>query len=162
MSKYSFIVVHHTARSNSTVESIRKHHKSKGWSDIGYHCVIDKKGIVYAGRDESKRGAHAANPARPNSEISQLMSRGGTANAYSLGVVLVGNYQVETPPSVQIAGLVAKLTQWCLVYHIDPGHIYGHRDLSTPKRCPGDHVYNLLPRIRQRVQSALIGRYTPY
>ena len=44
---------------NFTFEDCRNYHvKVKGWSDIGYHFYIDKKGVTHEGRPLNKNGAH--------------------------------------------------------------------------------------------------------
>lgn len=43
-----------------TVAQIRAWHKARGWSDIGYHYVIDLDGTVHVGRDVNQVGAHVA------------------------------------------------------------------------------------------------------
>lgn len=41
------------------LEAIRGWHvNERGWSDIGYHYVIERSGELKKGRKESKRGAH--------------------------------------------------------------------------------------------------------
>lgn len=40
------------------VAEIRAWHQANGWSDIGYHWVIDREGAVQAGRRETVVGAH--------------------------------------------------------------------------------------------------------
>lgn len=40
------------------VEEIRKWHKDRGWSDIGYHWVIERSGELKEGRKEHISGAH--------------------------------------------------------------------------------------------------------
>ncbi len=54
---------------------ISRWHKSKGWTTIGYHWLIDRDGAVMAGRPETAVGAHAANH-----------------NKGSIGVCLIGGH----------------------------------------------------------------------
>lgn len=42
------------------VAEVRRWHKSRGWSDVGYHYIIDREGNIGKGRDESQVGAHVA------------------------------------------------------------------------------------------------------
>ena len=48
----------HGKRTSEKVAEIRRWHKARGWSDIGYHYVIDRDGTVAKGRDLSRTGAH--------------------------------------------------------------------------------------------------------
>ena len=41
------------------VEEIRRWHKERGWSDIGYHYVIRRNGKIEEGRNDGIVGAHA-------------------------------------------------------------------------------------------------------
>lgn len=70
------IYIHHTAGPREqTVEEIRRFHKhERGWSDIGYHFVIDGAGLLHAGRDVAVVGAHAKGD-----------------NTHSVGVCVVGD-----------------------------------------------------------------------
>jgi hypothetical protein len=39
----------------------------------------------------------------------------------------------------------------CNQYGIPPTEIYGHRDYLSTTVCPGDHLYAMLPQLRQQV-----------
>lgn len=56
MTRFKRIVVHHTAGPRSqTLEDIRDFHVNvRGWSDVGYHFVIEEDGRVRKGRDWRK------------------------------------------------------------------------------------------------------------
>jgi hypothetical protein len=51
------------------------HQNGRGWIDIGYHFLIGPEGIIYQGRPENVRGAHA------------------TPNTNKVGICLIGDYQ---------------------------------------------------------------------
>jgi hypothetical protein len=53
----------------------RWHVQDNGWSDIGYHFIIDRSGIVVKGRPLDKAGAHV---------------RG--RNSHSVGICLIGGF----------------------------------------------------------------------
>ncbi len=104
---------------------IRKWHKDKGWSDIGYHAVIRRNGSVEAGRPEWKVGAHVAGH-----------------NTDNLGVCLVGGINPQgkaennfTPE--QMAALRQVLQGWMKKYSIPAGKVMGHRDWSPDKNGDG-------------------------
>lgn len=68
------LIVHCSASpSQITMEDIRQWHKEKGWSDIGYHYVIEAGGVVRYGRHIEAAGAHCLNH-----------------NKHSVGICLVG------------------------------------------------------------------------
>ena len=55
------IILHCTATPEGrdfSVEQIRQCHLARGFSDIGYHYVIDRDGSIHVGRPESVVGAH--------------------------------------------------------------------------------------------------------
>ena len=61
MKKPEAIVLHCTATPEGrdvTVKTIRNWHLQRGWSDVGYHFVIGKKGQLWAGRSLEFQGAH--------------------------------------------------------------------------------------------------------
>jgi len=128
--KYRNIVVHHSAsRRSVTTEDIREWHLAKGWSDIGYHFVIEEGGSINRGRDIKIRGAHSA----------------GIGNRFGIGICVTGDNTVEdhewTP--IQKAGLIR------LIYQIDaviPGlEVIGHRDLPDRNTlCPGLDVREIV------------------
>ena len=61
MRKIDKIIIQCTATSEGravTVDEIRRWHKERGFSDIGYHYVIYLDGSVHEGRPIDKVGAH--------------------------------------------------------------------------------------------------------
>ena len=48
-----------TASQDIKASDIRQWHIERGWSDIGYHFVIRRDGLIDLGRDISTKGAHA-------------------------------------------------------------------------------------------------------
>ena len=62
------------------VAAIRKWHvEDRGWSDIGYHWVIDRNGEVLPGRPEGKQGAHVRGHNRNTLGVSLIGGFGGSA-----------------------------------------------------------------------------------
>ncbi len=55
------LVVHHSASNKATTKKIDidKWHKERGFSQIGYHKVIEANGAIVNGRSEKIQGAHA-------------------------------------------------------------------------------------------------------
>lgn len=141
-SKVRLLTVHHSALAvkgdpRSAAERVRalyKYHAiNKSWGDIGYNFVIDEDGVVYEGR----KGGHGV--------------VGGHAycnNVGTIGVVLLGNFEVETPIQAQVRGLQHLLRDLAMEYDIDldrsvtfhgktySSPIVGHNDLLSTQ-CPG-------------------------
>ena len=125
------IIIHCTATREGddiSVDTIRKWHLARGWSDIGYHYVIDLKGNINAGRPIELMGSH---------------TRG--ENKYSIGIAYVGGVEADgkTPKDTRtkaqkdaIIRLVKKL-KGCY----PDVTIHGHNDFSN-KACPSYNVQN--------------------
>lgn len=61
-------------------EITRWHTKERGWSDIGYHFVIDRDGTVVKGRPMSRNGAHVRGHNKGTIGVSLVGGFGGTEN----------------------------------------------------------------------------------
>lgn len=79
------IVIHHSATRvlplQEALEAFRRHHKSKGWLDIGYHYLIHPDGSWCVGREPKYIGSHVKG-----------------MNDGKIGICLIGNYR---SPDVQ-------------------------------------------------------------
>lgn len=123
------IIIHCTATREGddiSVDTIRRWHLARGWSDIGYHYVIDIKGNINAGRPIELMGSH---------------TRG--ENKYSIGVAYVGGVEADgkTPKDTRtkaqkdsIIRLVKKL-KGCY----PDVTIHGHNEFSN-KACPSYNI----------------------
>jgi len=94
------------------------HVNDNKWSDIGYHFVIRRNGIIENGRNIDAIGAHVKNK-----------------NSISVGVCLVG--RTEFDPR-QFDGL-RDLVQLLLRLYPE-AKIVGHHDLDDSKTCPNFNV----------------------
>lgn len=125
------IIIHCTATPEGrdyTIEQIRKDHKARGFTDVGYNYVIYRDGTIHEGRNVDTIGAHCTNH-----------------NAHSIGISYVGG--VENKPGVAYEKLKPKDTRTekqkvallnlleALKIMYPQAKIYGHRDFST-KACP--------------------------
>ena len=131
--RIDLILVHCTATregNDYTVEQIRKDHRKRGWSDIGYHYVIYRDGTIHEGRSVDVSGAHCEG-----------------YNAHSIGVVYVGGLEnipnvpyEELPPKdtrteAQKVALLSLLMDLRKIY--PQAKIAGHRDYDRKgKACP--------------------------
>jgi len=125
------IIIHCTATREGddiSVDTIRRWHLARGWSDCGYHYVIDIKGNINAGRPIELIGAHC---------------RG--ENKYSIGIAYVGGVEADgvTPKDTRtkaqkdaIIRLVKKL-KGCY----PDVTIHGHNEFAN-KACPSYNVQN--------------------
>lgn len=141
--KISKLVVHHSASKAATTKKadLERWHKERGFSQIGYHKVIEANGGIVEGRPELTQGAHAQG-----------------ANMGSLGVCVVGNFETESPAQAQIASLVKVLTEWCKTHKLNSTKIYGHFNVpggTTETSCPGKNLKSQLSIIKQKVTQNL-------
>lgn len=116
-SKTTRIILHHAAATNCTVEQIDSWHKGNGWTCIGYHFFVNKKGEVYRGRPENTVGAHASDN-----------------NSDSIGVCAEGNFENETMPNVQKEALKELVAYLKNKYGISK--VQKHKDVNATA-CPG-------------------------
>lgn len=117
------IAIHHSA-DNGTIESIARYHVSKGWPGIGYAYVIYKDGTIYHTNDIDEACYNVANQ-----------------NSKTLGICLIGDYEKETPPDIQVKA--AKWLVKTLKAVIGDVEVVGHRD-RTSTLCPGENLYRLI------------------
>lgn len=131
------VIIHCTAtdtnwragdRTSSKVAEVKKWHTDKGWSDIGYHYLIDQDGTLAKGRPVTKTGAHV---------------RGH--NAGTIGVSLFGGRtSAETDDFLdnftpqQEAALKAFIADMRATYGANI-KISGHNQYAA-KACPGFNV----------------------
>ncbi len=163
------IIIHHTAWDYTDIltwwtwaamEQMRAiyrfHTITRGRWDIWYNFLIDPFGNIYEGRawGEWVVWAHT--------------SRNNTP---SIGISVMGNYNENIPTEASLKALVDLNTALARKYKIDPKAtvtyfkrsndapflkeytnyaIAGHTD-AWVTACPGTHLYNLLPDIREKV-----------
>ena len=113
------------------MEEIRRWHTDKGWSDIGYHFVVDRQGDVCVGRPVERVGAHA---------------KGHNKN--SIGICLIGGFGSDADDKFEehYTDLQRKALD-NLIKDLTGKHsnakIRGHNEVSS-KACPGFRVKEYL------------------
>lgn len=119
MRKIKRIVIHCSDSPDSIdfgARDIKDWHLERGWSDIGYHWVVRRSGIVEKGRDESIAGAHVAGH-----------------NKDTIGICWVGR---DKPAPKQLDGLLRLVARVGRAYGLGPLDVYGHYELDGRKTCP--------------------------
>jgi len=111
-------------RDVKTAEIKRWHTEERGWSDIGYHCVIELDGSVHEGRPDEKIGAGV---------------KGHNKNAihicYVGGMDKSGKKSKDTRTKAQKESLEFMLKYYKNLY--PKALVLGHRDFSGVKKdCP--------------------------
>jgi hypothetical protein len=130
--KTKYIIIHHSVSPrNTTVEQITAWHKARGFETIGYHYLINEKGIQ-KGRDEKYIGQHCSANSR---------------NLDSIGICMAGNYQIEYPSTQMLNWLKELLADIIKRYDtLTAEDIFGHRDFGLTA-CPGNTLYDKIPSI---------------
>jgi N-acetylmuramoyl-L-alanine amidase len=125
--KITEIIIHCSATPDGkdyTVDDIRRWHKQRGYSDVGYHYIIYRNGQLAQGRDVNTIGAHASGH-----------------NAHSIGICYIGGMNAEntrpedTRTLRQKGRLLSLLVDLRKLY--PNAQILGHRDLSEDKNGNG-------------------------
>lgn len=156
------IVIHCSANSNgalTTGEDIKRFHKApvmpkeldpkklskkelakygRGWSDIGYHGVIETDGGFFQGRPDNRLGAHVEGH-----------------NDGSLGICLIGNDKFTR---AQFESLRWWLDTKLAAYKIGVDQIFCHYEFNPIKPCPNMTIQRIKAWYVHDVQDAI----TPY
>lgn len=116
-----------------------EHIERRRWSDLGYHYIVDRAGRVWEGRRADRVGAHAGNAA---------------ANERNLGVVLLGNFDQQSPSAAQKASLDRLVTALRARYSIPRTKVLSHSEVRDgcglgPTNCPGKHLSEWLAAYRR-------------
>jgi hypothetical protein len=178
------LFVHHTVTAPegpdpdpaATVRAIYNYHvQGNGWDDIGYNFLIDSAGRTYEGRwarpytpDEIPTGEDLSGQGVQGAHVAGH-------NAGSVGVSLIGDFSGAEPTSAAMDALY-RMMAWKADRHgidvsrSDPylnsdgvsevfPNLAGHRDAGRTA-CPGDRLYPLLPKIRERVSRVVQVAYS--
>lgn len=129
--KWRGITLHHSLSQDGDSlnwRAIRRYHTGKGYEDVGYHFGIEKvKGEVevLVGRPLYRDGAHTLG-----------------SNEDTIGICIVGNYNVEDLERCVVGRLVDLCTSLCYTLDIPWDEVMGHKERDKNRTCPGD-FFNL-------------------
>lgn len=132
--KWQSLVLHHTATTVGSVETIHETHLKKKdtqgnpWLGIGYHFVI--------GNGQGMADGEVEPTFRWRQQLHGAHAGVGTYNQTGIGIVLVGNFE-KTPPTKSQLQAVRRLVQHLSqTYAIPSEKILGHGDIKATA-CPG-------------------------
>lgn len=109
-----------------------QHRKRMSAGDIGYHFIIDRTGVIWQGRDWAYQGAHTSG-----------------ANSNNLGVMLLGNFEIQQPTQAQLQSLHSLVASLSRKFGLNPAtDIYGHSDFCNTA-CPGKHLKPQVQALRR-------------
>jgi hypothetical protein len=140
-----YVVIHHSVTvPTATPDDIALLHKARGWDGIGYHFVIDNKGMVFYVGDV---GTARANVLNMNEKV--------------IGVCLIGDFTKSLPTDSQIDS-----AHWLCQFFIDApawpnvkswAKVVGHKELQATA-CPGndwkDTASSMYNRIKDNIPYA--------
>lgn len=112
------------------IEGISAGHLTRGYGDIAYHFVIDRRGTIWEARSLAYEGAHVSGQ-----------------NDKNIGIMLLGNYEEQTVSDKQkdaLQGLLASLRK---KFQIKQHRLFGHRDLGK-SLCPGKNLYKYVVELK--------------
>lgn len=137
------VVVHHTAifaryAPGEAPGAIRQmcinHVRDRGFSDIAYHLLIDRYGVIYQGRAGSLLapivGAHAQG-----------------FNLGSVGIALIGNFDQDEVPEPARVSLVRTIAWLSQLHDFDPAALTPHTSTGGPKSLVAEGTTVDLPGI---------------
>jgi N-acetyl-anhydromuramyl-L-alanine amidase AmpD len=124
------IILHCSDSEFGNVDIIDQWHRQRGWNGIGYHFVITNgvlksgekytpfhDGLIQAGRDINKTGAHCKGH-----------------NTGSIGICLIGKHAFTAK---QLYKALPELLRVLMFDHaIGLDQVYGHFEFSRQKTCP--------------------------
>jgi len=114
------------------LESIRRSHLQRmNAGDIGYHFIIDRAGSLWEGRQISYQGAHVRKH-----------------NPHNIGLMLLGNFELQRPTDPQIASLKDTLTKLMRHHRVPTSQVYTHRELNVTT-CPGKSLQAQMIALRR-------------
>jgi len=131
MRKINKIILHCSATPEGRhhdVDDIRRWHvNGRGWSDIGYHYLIDIDGTVEKGRPITKIGAHCSG-----------QNRGSIGICYVGGMSKDMKKAKDTRTQAQKDSLIKLMHELIYKYNKDMT-IHGHNEYAN-KACPSFNV----------------------
>lgn len=106
---------------------IKKWHIEKGWSDIGYHMVIQPNGTKENGRSLTEQGAHVEGE-----------------NEGNIGICLVGRDKFTKEQFISLRSFIDDVS---MIYDIRPWKIYCHNEFESARKqgktCPNMDSHNI-------------------
>jgi len=115
------------------VAEIRRWHmRDRGWSDIGYHFIIDRDGAVARGRPLERVGAHTVGKNTGTIGVCLIGGHGSSATDK-----FAENYTPEQDKAARL--IIAQLRKQFPAIN----RVTGHNDYAA-KACPGFRVSSWL------------------
>ena len=107
--------------------------EARGWADIPYHFIVAPDGAVYAARPVSMAGD-------TNTDYDP---------SGHLLVMLLGNFEVQTPTAAQWQSTVEVMAQGIARHGLQRAAIGTHRQHATQTVCPGANLEARFDALRE-------------
>jgi len=133
---WKYIVLHHTATEQGSVESIHETHLQKKdkqghpWRGIGYHFVIGNGSGMGDGEIEPTF--------RWKQQLTGAHAGVNDYNELGIGVVLVGNFEKRHPTPAQLQAVKRLIGTLSRDFGIPADRVIGHADVKATE-CPGQN-----------------------
>lgn len=131
--RWTHIIVHHSATFAGNAEIFDKQHHQRGfWNGLGYHFVIDNG-------TNNRRDGQVEIGHRWTRQMDGAHCNAMNMNKVGIGVCLVGNFDEDSPSPAQFQALTALVAQLKRQFNIPTENILRH-NMVTGKAtdCPGN------------------------
>jgi len=107
----------------------RVHVEERGWHDIAQHVTADPAGVLWTGRRWSVPPA-SSKGANGNGSVGPLM------------IEMIGDFDDgrESPTDAQRTAVLELVASIQVAFDLAPSTLLFHRDLGSPKSCPGSQL----------------------
>ena len=130
--KWKYIVIHHSATANGSLQGMDMYHRQKRRMENGlaYHFVIGN------GRGMPDGKIEIGNRWKRQIKGGHLAS--DSMNEQAIGICLVGNFEVTNPGAEQMKSLFALVSYLSRRCNIPKSRVQTHKQInSKPTACPG-------------------------
>ncbi|MFA7255563.1 MAG: N-acetylmuramoyl-L-alanine amidase [Candidatus Omnitrophota bacterium] len=130
--RWTHIVIHHTATDQGSAFYVDKLHLDRGWDNgMGYDFLIDN------GTRGKTMGQIEVGP-RWKKQMDGAHTKQGDWNKKAIGICVVGNYSETGLPDKMFDSLVFLVVTLQNFYRIPDQNVVGHRDVpGAATECPG-------------------------
>jgi hypothetical protein len=131
---WTAIVLHHSATSGGSIESIDAMHRrqkdadGKPWLGIGYHFVV--------GNGQNMGDGEIRPTFRWQKQLAGAHAGKRDENEHGIGICLIGNFDDAAPTLKQVAAVRALVKTLAARYAISRRRILRHQDVQATL-CPG-------------------------
>ena len=144
-SRWTHIVVHHSATVTGSARMLDRVHRNRGFSNgLGYDFVIDNGTL-------GRRDGQIEVGPRWTRQAKGAHCDAGGMNDHGIGICLVGNFMTREPSEAQLASLEALVAKLQAYYRIPDSRVIRHKDVAGKSTaCPGR--YFPWSRLRSRLK----------